>query len=98
MDGLSVLAMATVTVAAAIYVQYRLPYLTATRTQAGWARAILMVTGLAFGWVVFKRIGSHEDNWMQVLIFLAAWGLVHVPAAIILFLKQQQRNSPNPPD
>ena len=88
------MVMATVTVAAAIYVQYRLPYLTATRTQAGWARAILMVTGLAFGWVVLKRIGSHEDNWMQVLIFLAAWGLVHVPAAFILFLKNQQRKNP----
>lgn len=98
MDWLSVLAMAMVTVSAAIYTQYRLPYLTATRRQAGWARAILIITGLAFGWVVLRRIGSHEDNLMQVLVFLAAWGLVHVPAAIILFLKQQQRNSPNPPD
>ena len=93
MDWISVFAMAMVTVAAAIYAQYRLPFLTATRHQAGWARAILMMTGLAFGWVVLRRIGGHEDSLMQVLIFLAAWGLVHVPAAIILFLKQQQRKN-----
>lgn len=77
--------------------QSRLPYLPRHVLRQG-GQAILMVTGLAFGWLVLKRVGSHEDNWMQVLIFLAAWGLVHVPAAIILFLKQQQRNAPNPPD
>ena len=94
MDWFSILAVAMVTVAAAMYAQYRLPYLTATRRQAGWARAILMITGLAFGWFVLRRIGSQEDALMQVLIFLAAWGLVHMPAAIILFLKQQQRKNP----
>lgn len=94
MDWILVLAIAIVTVAAAIYAQYRLPYLTATRLQAGWARAILMVTGLAFGWVMLRRIGSNEPGLMQVLVFLAAWGLVHVPAAIILSLKQQQRKNP----
>ena len=56
MEWIAVLAIATVTVAAATYAQYRLPYLTATRAQAGWARAILMMTGLAFGWVVLRRI------------------------------------------
>lgn len=93
MDGISVFAIAMVTVAAAIYAQYRLPYLTATRRQASWARAILMITGLAFGMVALGRIGGDKDSMMKLLIFLAAWGLVHVPAAIILFLKQQQRKN-----
>jgi len=94
MNWISLLLMAMFSVAAAIYTQYRLPFLTATRKQAGWARAILMTTGVAFGLVTVKQVGSHESSLMQLLIFLAAWGLVHVPAAIILFLKQQQRKNP----
>lgn len=90
MDSISVLLMAGFSVAVAIYAHYRLPFLTATRTQAAWARIILMLTGIAFGFVAVRQIGSHEAGWMQLLIFLAAWGWVHVPAAIILFLKQQQ--------
>lgn len=91
MDLLSLLLMAAFGVAAALYTHYRLPFLTATRTQAGWARMILMMTGIAFGFVAVRQIGSHESGLMQLLIFIAALGLVHVPAAIILFLKEQQR-------
>ena len=91
MDSISLLLMAGVSVAAAIYTHYRLPFLTTTRTQANWARAILGLTGLAFGFVAVQQIGRNESGLMQALIFVAAWGLVHVPAAIILFLKQQQR-------
>lgn len=94
MEWISVLLMALPSLAAAIYAQYRLPFLTATRSQAWWARAILMVTGVTFGLVAVKQIGNAESSLMQLLIFLAAWGLVHIPAAIILFLKQQQRKRP----
>lgn len=94
MEWISLLLMAVFSLAAAMYAQYRLPFLTATRNQVRWARAILMVTGVAFGLVAVKQIGSTESSLMQLLIFLAAWGLVHVPAAIILFLKQQQRKNP----
>lgn len=94
MEWISLLLMAVLSLAAAIYAQYRLPFLTPTRNQAWWVRAILMVTGIAFGLVAVKQIGSAESSLMQLLIFLAAWGLVHIPAAIILFLKQQQRKNP----
>lgn len=93
MEWISVLLMAVLSLAAAIYTQYRLPFLTASRNQAWWARAILMMTGVAFGFVAVKQIGSNESSLMQLLIFVAAWGLVHIPAAIILFLKQQQRKN-----
>lgn len=83
--------MAGLSVAAAIYTHSRLPFLTATRIQAAWARAILMLTGFAFGFVAVEQVGRNESGLIQLLIFVAAWGLVHVPAAIILFLKQQQR-------
>lgn len=91
MDEISLVLMAGLGVVAAIYTHYRLPFLTVTRTQAGWARAILMLTGVAFGWVAVQQIGRNESGLIQMLIFVAAWGLVHIPAAIILFLKQQQR-------
>ena len=94
MDWISVLLMALFSLAAAIYTQYRLPFLTATRNQASWARAILMITGVAFGLVAVKQIGATESSLIQLLIFVAAWGLVHVPAAIIVFLKQHQRKNP----
>ena len=94
MEWISVLLMALFSLAAAIYTQYRLPFLTATRSQAWWARAILMITGVAFGLVAVKQISGVESSLMQLLIFVAAWGLVHVPAAIMLFLKQQQRKKP----
>lgn len=91
MDEISLVLMAGFSVAAAIYTHYRLPFLTATRTQAGWTRAMLMLTGVAFAWVAVQQIGRNESGFMQLLIFVAAWGLLHIPAAIILFLKQQQR-------
>jgi len=94
MEWISLLLMALFSLTAAIYAQYRLPLLTATRNQAWVARAILIMTGVAFGLVAVKQIGSNESSLMLPLIFLAAWGLVHVPAAIILFLKQQQRKKP----
>jgi len=54
---------------------------------------VLMITGIAFGLFAVQQIGSAENSLTQLFIFVAAWGLVHVPAAIILFLKQQQRNT-----
>lgn len=79
---------------AVAYAQYRLPFWTVNRNQAWWARGVLMMTGIAFGLLAVRQIGVTESRLMQLLIFLAACGLVHVPAAIILFLKQQQRKNP----
>lgn len=68
MDEISLVLMAGFSVAAAIYTHYRLPFLTATRTQAGWARAMLMLTGVAFAWVAVQQIGRNESGLIQVLI------------------------------
>ncbi len=93
MEWPSVFFLSVLTLAAAAYAQSRLPFLTVNRNQAWWARAVLMMTGIAFGLVAVRQIGSTESRLLQLFIFLAAWGLVHVPAAIILFLKKQQRKS-----
>ena len=94
MEWTSVFFLSALTVGVAAYAQIRLPFLTVTRNQAWWARGVLMMTGIAFGLLAVRQIGITESRLMQLLIFLAAWGLVHVPAAIILFLKQQQRKNP----
>lgn len=94
MEWVSLLLMTVFSLAAAIYAQYRLPFLTATPNQAWVARVILLVTGVAFGLIAVKQIGATESSLIQLLIFVVAWGLVHVPAAIIVFLKQQQRKNP----
>ncbi len=93
MEWPSVFFLTVFTVAAAAYTQYRLPFLTVNRNQAWWARGVLMMTGISFGLVAVRQIGSTESHLMQLFIFLAAWGLVHVPAAIILFLKKQERKN-----
>lgn len=94
MDTLTLALLAVVSLAAAVYAHFRLKYLTASRAQANVARAVLLLTSLAFGFVALKQIGSGQSDIMQMLIFIAAWGMVHVPAAIILFLKQLQRARP----
>lgn len=58
MDWISLLLMAGFSVAAAIYTHYRLPFLTATRTQAGGAR-YFNVDRRRF------RICGRSANWTQ---------------------------------
>ncbi len=86
--------MVTITLAAAIYTQIRLRSLTASRNQAWVGRMVLAGVGLGFGWTTLARIGDAMSPTMQTLIFLSAFGLVHVPAAIILLLKIWQRSNP----
>lgn len=93
MDALTLLALASIGALAAGYALARLPFLTATRAQANWARAILSLTGIAFGWFAVHQAGLNASTLMQVLVFVAGWGWVHVPAAIILLLKKLQRNN-----
>lgn len=86
--------MAAITLAAAVYAQIRVHRLAASRNQAWIARAVLALVGLGFGWTALVKSGQDASSAMQVIIFMAAFGLVHVPAAIILLLKTWQRSSP----
>lgn len=56
------------------------------------SHTVLIVTGLAFGWVVafVYTAGVYTDDGrlLQMLVFLSAFGVVHVPAAVILQLKR----------
>ena len=92
MQWTTLLVMAAVTLAAAVYAQVRVRGLAASRNQAWVARAVLLLVGIGFGWTAVLKTGQEASAAMQAAIFLTAFGLVHVPAAIILLLKTWERS------
>jgi type IV secretory pathway VirB2 component (pilin) len=54
-------------------------------------RSFLLLVAIGFGWVVSFGLGG----WERVLLFLAGFGLVHVPAAAILFIKSRRGSGPS---
>jgi tellurite resistance protein TehA-like permease len=85
--GMTVLGvvMAAVLLAAAGYAQYRIPAHTASPANAWLVRAVLALVGVALGYV-----GSlyAQDAAGALVAFLAGFGVVHFPAAVILFVKR----------
>lgn len=79
---------ALVLMTAAGYAQHRIPYHTAGRAKIAFARVTLAVVGIAFGYVT--AVTHAQDPATAALAFLAGFGAVHAPAAIILFLKRQR--------
>jgi L-asparagine transporter-like permease len=77
---------------AAVYAQRRIPFHTTSASHAWIARLILLIVGIAFG-IAMVTAYSNAQGWLAVIAFLAGFGLVHVPAAAILFLKQQRARS-----
>lgn len=88
MELAGILAMAVVTLAAATYAQYRLAFHTTTQAHLWFTRLLLLGLGIAFGWVTSQRYPVQGVT--EVLVFLSAFGVVHVPAAVILFIKRQR--------
>jgi len=81
--------LAVLTLAAAAYAQWRLPFHTTTATSRWSTGLLLLGTGLAFGFVLAQYYLETEGlAWL--LVFLSGFGLVHVPAAFILFLKRRR--------
>jgi hypothetical protein len=87
---LMLLAAALLT--AAGYAQYRIPFHTASRARATLTRAILAFIGLAVGWLSVRYANSPQH---AGLAFLCGFGVVHVPAAFILFLKRARGERPS---
>jgi hypothetical protein len=71
------------------YAQYRLPFHTRTRRSAWVARTVLVLVGLAFGGV-WALAYDHRPGLEGVLALLMGFGIVHVPAAVILWIKRQR--------
>jgi predicted membrane protein len=67
------------------YVQYRIPNFTRRRSDANLTRAVLLLVGVAFGYLCTRYALARIDAY---LAFLSGLGLVHLPAGVILFLKR----------
>ena len=89
MTTLWLLLLTAVTLTAAGYAQYRTPYHTRTHKDAWIARLLLIGVGLAFGFVV-ATVYTATEGVDQVLAFLSGFGAVHVPPAVILFIKRRR--------
>jgi hypothetical protein len=70
----------------AAYAQYRIPGHTRGAMRALAARLILVIVGVAFGYVAAR---SYPDDG-RLLVFLCGFGAVHLPAAVILFVKHSR--------
>ena len=73
----------------AAYAQIRVPAHTAGVEKIAWTRGILILVGLAVGYV---GVRTYQEPFgpRAVLAFVIGFGLAHVPAAVILFLKRER--------
>ena len=85
MDLLAGTLISALLLMAAGYAQYRIPFHVEGASRSRLTRGVLFFVGLAFGYVV---AASQPDMGLKPLLFLAAFGAVHLPAALILFLKR----------
>lgn len=88
MQNAAMVGLMLVVLVAAVYAQYRLPFHSATRFQLWFSRTLLLTLGIVFGWVMSH--GFPVEGITRVLVFLSAFGVVHVPAAVILFIKRRR--------
>jgi hypothetical protein len=80
--------LAALLLAIAGYTQLRIPDFTAGAGRVAAARIALLFTGVAFGYVAALRFAG--ANAPPLVVFLAGFGLVHLPAALILFVKRRR--------
>ena len=86
MELLVTTVLAALLMTGAGYAQYRIPFHTEGTTRIAITRGVLAVVGLAFGYVGATAAGVQGG--LAVLLFLIGFGLVHAPAAVILFIKR----------
>lgn len=77
---------AALLVAVAAYAQYRIGFHTATRARAALTRVVLALVGVGLGYVA----AAYALGGSSVAAFLSGFGLVHLPAAMILFAKRMR--------
>lgn len=70
-----------------IYVQRQIPRFTKPGMRVGLTRLLLALVGIGFG-----LIGAAEmrEGFPQLAAFLIGFGVVHIPAALILFIKRKR--------
>jgi hypothetical protein len=80
--------LAALLLATAGYAQYRIPFHTAGATRSAVTRGVLLAIGIAFGYV--SAVSSGAQGGLALIMFFIGFGLVHAPAAFILFIKRQR--------
>jgi hypothetical protein len=71
----------------AVHVQRRIAVFTLGSANIFIARLVLLVVGTLFGWI---GAAAEGDTLRQILQFVIGFGIVHIPAAVILFIKGQR--------
>ena len=84
MDASIMFVAAVVLVTIAAYAQYRIRFHTVS-SRVAVLRVVLALIGIAFGYVTTAASGATGAT--ALFAFLAGFGVVHLPAAIILVLK-----------
>lgn len=79
--------LALITLPAAGYAHYRLPQHAEGRMALWLTRLFLLALGVGLGWATSQRYFLLESANAQVALFLIGFGIAHVPAAAVLFLK-----------
>lgn len=77
--------VAAALLAAALYAQHRVAFHTAGAGRVLLTRAVLAIVGMLLGAVA---AGLAPDRASAAIAFAQGFGLAHVPAALILFLKR----------
>ena len=80
MQGILALLLLT----ASIYVQRRIPAFTRGATRILVTRMLLVLVGFGFGLTATAYVYGLVP---QLLAFLIGFGMVHLPAAVVLFIK-----------
>lgn len=99
MNTFTLLVFTVATGIAVVYVHRTLPRLVARPKPLWLARSVLTGVGGLFAAVMLWRLAEVQTARAQevltglpaALVFASAFGLTHVPAAVILFLKQLAR-------
>ncbi|HLS87036.1 MAG TPA: hypothetical protein VK043_12140 [Burkholderiales bacterium] len=96
MQNLAVLLLhallAALLLVVAAYAQWRIGSQTAGRGRIWLTRSVFAAVGVAMGFVASRYV---ESGPMALLAFLQAFGIVHVPPAIIHFFKRVRRERPS---
>ena len=79
--------VAVALLATAAYAYRRIPLYTAGSGRIWLLRCLMFATGVIFGYASARRV---VEPLPTVLAFVIGFGAVHVPAAIILFIKQSR--------
>jgi len=86
------LVAAAALLAVAFYAQHRIPFHTAGRSKTLLTRGVLASIGVALGALAANFAPERVS---AALLFVQGFGLVHVPAALILFLKRARHERPS---